>query len=115
MLDSGDERKMIITEIIDKLHMLQFFNQRAGRELWQSKPKEVQDKDVENADKYLSEAIKTLEEKAVSDEVYGNDSRYNVYFYMNEFLENGYSVSELIDILADVVREHEEEYGEEDV
>ena len=41
---------MIITEIIDKLHMLQFFNQRAGRELWQSKPKEVQDKDVENAE-----------------------------------------------------------------
>lgn len=55
---------MIITEIIDKLHMLQFFNQRAGRELWQSKPKEVQDKDVENADKYLSEAIKALEENA---------------------------------------------------
>lgn len=55
---------MTITEIIDKLHMLQFFNQRAGRELWQSKPKEVQDKDVENADKYLSEAIKALEENA---------------------------------------------------
>ena len=64
MLKSGDERRMIITEIIDKLHMLQFFNQRAGRELWQSKPKEVQDKDVENADKYLSEAIKALEENA---------------------------------------------------
>lgn len=55
---------MTITEIIDKLHMIQFFNQRAGRELWQSKPKEVQDKDVENADKYLSEAIKALEENA---------------------------------------------------
>ena len=55
---------MTITEIIDKLHMLQFFNQRAGRELWQSKPKEVQDKDVENADKYLSEAIKAVEENA---------------------------------------------------
>lgn len=64
MLESGDERRMTITEIIDKLHMLQFFNQRAGRELWQSKPKEVQDKDVENADKYLSEAIKALEENA---------------------------------------------------
>lgn len=55
---------MTITEIIDKLHMIQFFNQRAGRELWQSKPKEVQDKDVENTDKYLSEAIKALEENA---------------------------------------------------
>ena len=66
MLESGDERKMTITEIIDKLHMLQFFNQRAGRELWQSKPKEVQDKDVENADKYLSEAIKAVEENESS-------------------------------------------------
>ena len=62
--DTGDENKMTITEMIDKLHMIQFFNQRAGRELWQSKPKEVQDKDVENADKYLSEAIKALEENA---------------------------------------------------
>ena len=42
MLESGDERRMTITEIIDKLHMLQFFNQRARRELWQSKPKDVQ-------------------------------------------------------------------------
>ena len=64
MLESGDKNRMTITEIIDKLHMIQFFNQRAGRELWQSKPKEVQDKDVENADKYLSEAIKALEENA---------------------------------------------------
>lgn len=64
VLEQGDERKMTITEIIDKLHMIQFFNQRAGRELWQIKPKEVQDKDVENADKYLSEAIKALEENA---------------------------------------------------
>lgn len=59
--------------------------------------------------------LSSLEEKAVSDEVYGNDSRDNVYFYMNEFLENVYSVSELIDILADVAREHEEEYGDDDV
>lgn len=47
--------------------------------------------------------------------VYDNDNKDNVYFYMNEFLKNGYSISELIDILADVAREHEEEYGDEDV
>ena len=46
---------------------------------------------------------------------YGNDNKDNVYFYMNEFLKNGYSISELIDILADVAREHEEEYSDEDV
>ena len=44
--------------------------------------------------------------------VYGNDSNDNVCFYMNEFLEAGYSVSELIDILADVAREHEDEDGD---
>lgn len=43
---------------------------------------------------------------------YGNDSKDNVYFHMKEFLENGYSVSELIDILADVAREHEDEDGD---
>lgn len=46
---------------------------------------------------------------------YDNDSKDNVYFYMKEFLENGYSVSELIDILADVTREHEDEDDDEDV
>lgn len=45
--------------------------------------------------------------------MYDNDSKDTVYFYMNEFLEDGYSVSELIDILADVVKEHEDEDGGE--
>lgn len=43
--------------IIDKLEMLRFFNQRAGRELWADKKKEVQDKDIENADRILNNAI----------------------------------------------------------
>lgn len=43
--------------IIDKLEMLRFFNQRAGRELWADKEKEVQDKDIENADRILNNAI----------------------------------------------------------
>lgn len=43
--------------IIDKLEMLRFFNQRAGRELWADKKKEAQDKDIENADRILNNAI----------------------------------------------------------
>ena len=43
--------------IIDKLEMLRFFNQRAGRELWADKEKEAQDKDIENADRILNNAI----------------------------------------------------------
>lgn len=47
-------------EIIDKLEMLIFFNQRAGRELWANKPKSVQDEDIANAEKYLKAAIEML-------------------------------------------------------
>ena len=43
--------------IIDKLEMLRLFNQRVGRELWADKEKEVQDKDIENADRILNNAI----------------------------------------------------------
>lgn len=47
-------------ELIDKLRQLRFFNQRAGRELWGDKPREIQDKDIENADEILSMAISAL-------------------------------------------------------
>lgn len=49
-------------KLIDGLAMLRFFNQRAGRELWQNKPKEVQDYDISTADEILSKAIQKLEE-----------------------------------------------------
>lgn len=43
--------------IIDHLEGMLFFNQRAGRELWFDKPKEVQDRDIENSERHLQEAI----------------------------------------------------------
>lgn len=49
-------------KLIDGLAMLRFFNQRAGRELWQTKPKEVQNYDIFTADEILSKAIQKLEE-----------------------------------------------------
>lgn len=48
--------------LIDGLAMLRFFNQRAGRELWQNKPTEVQNHDIFTADEILSKAIQKLEE-----------------------------------------------------
>lgn len=48
--------------LIDGLAMLRFFNQRAGRELWQNKPTEVQNYDIFTADEILSKAIQKLEE-----------------------------------------------------
>lgn len=49
-------------KLIDGLAMLRFFNQRAGRELWQSKPKEVQDYDISTAEEILSKAIQKLKD-----------------------------------------------------
>lgn len=43
--------------IIDHLEQILFFNQRAGRELWFDKPKEVQEIDIANAERHLQEAI----------------------------------------------------------
>lgn len=43
--------------IIDHLERILFFNQRAGRELWFDKSKEVQDRDIVNAERHLQEAI----------------------------------------------------------
>ena len=47
-------------EIIEGLSMLSFFNQRAGRELWNDKPKNVQDEDIARAEEILQNAITEL-------------------------------------------------------
>ena len=47
-----------------------YVNQRAGRELWADKPKEVQEQDIANADKVYSDALELLknhEPKAVDE------------------------------------------------
>lgn len=40
------KRSTAYNEIMDILDKMEFFNQRAGRELWADKPKEVQDRDI---------------------------------------------------------------------
>ena len=32
-------------KIIDGIEMIEFFNQRAGRELWMNKPKDIQEEE----------------------------------------------------------------------
>jgi hypothetical protein len=44
-------------KIIDGLERIKFFNQRAGRELWNHKPSDIQDHDIALTDKTLTEAI----------------------------------------------------------
>ena len=47
-------------EIIDGLEMLEFFNQRAGRELWMDKPKDIQEADMKRAQEILLAARDAL-------------------------------------------------------
>lgn len=44
----------------DRIEQAQFFNQRAGRELWQDKPKEVQDRDIASSDKLYDALLKLI-------------------------------------------------------
>ena len=50
-------------KVIDGLERLQFFNQRAGRELWADKPHDVQEKDIANADVVYADALTLLKEQ----------------------------------------------------
>ena len=59
------EAEQVTGKLIDGLEMLRFFNQRAGRELWQTKPREIQNTDIKDADEILSKAISALSAEAV--------------------------------------------------
>ena len=48
------------SDIIDGLERLKFFNCRGGRELWSDKPTDVQDQDIESADRVYAGAINTI-------------------------------------------------------
>ena len=50
-------------KVIDGLEMLQFFNQRAGRELWADKQHDIQEKDIANADAIFTDALALLKEQ----------------------------------------------------
>ena len=53
-----------LNECLDILAKMEFFNQRAGRELWFDKPKNIQDKDIEN----FNRDINTLKEYILKQE-----------------------------------------------
>ena len=47
-------------KIIDGIEMIEFFNQRAGRELWMDKPKDIQEEDLKKENEILNAAKKAL-------------------------------------------------------
>lgn len=52
-----------LEKTIDGVERLQFFNQRAGRELWADKPKDVQDEDIASADTVFNDVLELLKEQ----------------------------------------------------
>lgn len=57
-------------ELLDKLQMMSFFCNRAGKELWFDKPTNVQDADIELENKILNECIKRLQRDKESTYLY---------------------------------------------
>lgn len=51
-----------LASLRDRIEQAKFFNQRAGRELWQDKPKEVQNRDIESADKLYDALLKLIDD-----------------------------------------------------
>ena len=47
-------------KIIDGIEMIEFFNQRAGRELWMDKPKDIQEVDIQKEQEILNAAKEAL-------------------------------------------------------
>lgn len=51
-----------LVSLRDRIEQAQFFNQRAGRELWNDKPKDVQERDIESADKLYDALLKLIDD-----------------------------------------------------
>jgi hypothetical protein len=53
---------LALASLRDRIEQAQFFNQRAGRELWNDKPKDVQERDIESSDKLYGALIKLIDD-----------------------------------------------------
>lgn len=66
--------KSDLEEILDILEKWDFFyGQRSGRELWNDKPREIQDKDVKNFKRDLDKITKFIKERMVREDDLPND------------------------------------------
>lgn len=65
-IDEYNENMMTYNEIIDGLEMMDFFADRAGKELWFDKPTDIQNQDIAKHHSILQSAIKNLKEQQAS-------------------------------------------------
>ena len=75
MEDKANEKEK--HDIIDDLERLKFFNCRGGRELWGDKPIDVQNQDIESADKILNGAINTIQNLRITVEILVEHARFH--------------------------------------
>lgn len=61
-----EDNKMTYDGIIDGLEMMDFFADRAGKELWFDKPTDIQNQDIAKHHQILQSAIKNLKEQRAS-------------------------------------------------
>lgn len=54
------EKMISKDEAIDILEKMSFFNQRAARELWNDKSKEIQDEDIANRESNINKLIEFI-------------------------------------------------------
>lgn len=67
-------------EALELLDKMLFFNQRAGRELWMRKPKDVQDEDIENK-KHDIELLKQYINSPTGNWIYHNRFQFGKSYY----------------------------------
>lgn len=67
-----------LASLKDRIEQAKFFNQREWRELWQDKLKEVQDRDIESANKFYDALLKIIDDMPVKhgrwEDYYAGDS-----------------------------------------
>ena len=51
-----------LLDLKDRIEQAKFFNQRAGRELWSEKPKDVQDRDIASSERLYDDLLSLIKE-----------------------------------------------------
>ena len=79
-------------EILDKWEF--FMGQRAGRELWTEKPKEIQDKDIEDFNRDIKIVREAIEAEPVRHGEWKEHYANGVWYYDCPFCDDGYATKE---------------------
>lgn len=60
----------------DRIEQAKFFNQRAGRELWNEKPKDVQDRDIASLERLYDDLLSPIKESGAESLIEETDAEW---------------------------------------